>query len=124
MLSRSSGRYTPAQINRVGAMSGVFGRTVHQEIQRAMGMSSGSTSTKKRDTYGEDVRKLVKEIHGRELFKYVPNRHHKGFKEFNRQQYAMIRSPEQFANKLMSHSADMDFWRYRSLNLARNAAQN
>ena len=122
MLMHSRGRYTPTQVDRVSTMSGIFGRTVHTEICRAIGMTDGNSTRSKGDSYKEDIEKFITKVHCEAIFKHSPLRAYHAFPNFLRSTSTTIPRVSEFAGRINKHSSDLDFWRYQSLHLARSRA--
>jgi hypothetical protein len=119
MLKRSRGRYTSAQTCRVGILSGEFGRSIDGEVQRAMGMAAGDTIRKKKPAYKEDIQKFITAVHPEGVFQYCPVRNHKSFPNVKRSDFSNVKSPDKLGGHVKKLSSDLDFWRRRSLHLAR-----
>ena len=120
MLRQSKGRYTPDQINRVATMSGVLGGIIHDELCRAIGTTTNPAHREYSDAYEQDLRTYLENVKDHHLFAYEPARQHQGFDAFRQHKETQI---ERLANKILSHSKDLDFWRRQKLRLVHRQHQ-
>lgn len=113
MLRHARGRNTTDQINRVATMSGVYGRTIHDEICRTLAKPSGPLPRESRDVYEEDLKSWLSKVKDSNLFGYEAGRYHQGLEGFS--QSTNITEKDKLATKLTKHSKDLDFWRRQKL---------
>jgi len=119
MLRRGKGQLSEKQVQRVGIMSGEYGRVIDQQMRQSLGLAAApKRSGKKKQNYIKDLDKFCL-MNADQLFHYNPGRTHVGFPSFKRESH--IKCPEKLAQKLVDLSKEMDFWERKSRrNLRRN----
>ena len=113
MLKKSRGRYTDQQIERVGIMSGAFGKEVRGTIEDIMGLPRHGTRRKTPTEYRTDVHKFSTLTKNARLFDYVAKRGDPNFPNYTHQ--VRITNPLNLAKQIQKLSKSMDFYRERSL---------
>ena len=118
MLKHANGRTTDTHINHCAVMSGEWGKTVDQQLRKALGMSPGEDHSKDHDTYKADRVALVELLCDEAVFDYCPPRSHRMYERFKR--WSMIRNPEKLGQHIHALCKSLDFWRRREIRAMRD----